>query len=1170
MKKHFKKILAVVLVLAIAISTFAISTTAQSTVSRVVSNVNTVVDLMKIQNDGYDAIKSVVGDKEDLSAKDVSDILGGADLDDVIGSLKDLSNAGLDSESISNAITDLVAGGEKVSPSDFVEVITSAAGNAGAIDEDTLKDVVASIAGSEVNDSDALGSIAETIADSLNLVGSTDFGSTVETIVAGIKNLVDTSAKDSSNGVATAPADVATNKDGWVGTWSTSMVKAAVTLLNNDVSVVAQKLTARNRVTSSIAGDTIRLTLSNQYGTTPLAIGEVTVAIGNKSMARAVDLNTMVKVTVGGKTSFSIPAGQTVQTDPIKLSVKALDDIVVSMYFPSISKFTTVGLIGGHCYASVGNNTEAYVTPASIDLALEDLSVGAYEILPVLSNIDVYTTDKNACSAVFFGDSTLTNTIPVLLAKKLQANGITNIGVLQQAIKGNEILRDGQGIAGNILGKSGLSRFYADAISQPGVKYIFIKIGANDILHPHCQSKVDLYPEGVDVDAIINGYKTMINAAHKAGKTVILVERSAFKGYTRNLLGKDDIEYTQELEDEFNTINKWVRSADCPADYTLNIDALRNPADPAALVPAYTIDGAHFTPAGCQAFVDLIPLEIFGGKSSSAVDGSSIDKTIDNAADATQNVIDKVTDGITDGVIGNIVNGIGGIDFGDGAIKLPNGSGILGGIDIDKLVGAIKGDKGCIDIGDNCLDAIISIGTGNICLPNGSIIGKLDVDTLAKILAAAGAAVGTTGTIAAIVDLVSGRVIVPDLVPDTAILLGILMVPGTIKQKISWIVDYMHWKTDFGGGIITDGIGELFGGLDAGDLLKLLIKSNVKIDKSAIHAVIDLAKGTIKTAGLAGKILGKVDIEALKLILKGLGKDIDLKADCLDIIIDLIKGVIKLPDGTIIGHLPDIGIILDGIGAIGDIDWDNILGFLTGGIKLPGCDIDCGKIDLGLLVDILKGVLGGTITLPGCGIGDIDLGNIGCVIDMITGVITLPDGSIIGKIDVDLIKGILDKLGCDCTLPKIDVIIDLIHGVITLPGCGGIIGELPNIDGGHGCPIIDKIKDIFDWINGGTKPDTIPGTTDPKDPTDKTPSEIDPSVKPVIDEVLEDVGIIEDTIISDDTPLGDMTPTAPADPSDKDNFEIANTSDAGIAAVASLSVLSAAAFVVARKKHTED
>ena len=1150
MKKHFKKILAVVLVLAIAISTFAISTTAQSTISRVVSDVDVVVDLMKIQSNGYDEIKNVIGDKEDLNAEDVSNLLGGADLGDVIDSLKDLSNAGIDAEDITGAITDATAGGEKLSPSEFVDLISASSENAGAIDKDLLVKVISSIAGSDVKNPEVLSTITETIAKSLDLVGTTDFGSIVDVIVTGVMNVVELSETEETSNIPTSTADVPSNKDGWVGTWSTSMVKAAVSLSGSDILIGGQKVTARNRVTSTLSGDTIRLTLSNAYGTSPLTIGEITVAIGNKSVARAVDLSTMVKATVGGNTSVTIPAGQTVQTDPIKLPVKAMEDIVVSMYFPSVSKFTTVGLIGGHCYASLGNNTEAYATPASVDLALEDLSVGAYEVIPVLSNIDVYTEDPDACSAVFFGDSTLTNTIPLLLAKKLQAAGITNVGVLQQAIKGNELLRDGQGLIGNIMGKSGLSRFYADAVNQPGVKYVFIKIGANDILHPNCKSKADLYPNGVDILGIINGYKTLINEAHKAGKTVILVERSAFKGYTRNLTGEDDLVWSPELEAQFQTINKWIESADCNADYTLNIDALRDPQDNAALRPEYTLDGAHFTPAGCQAFVDLIPLEIFGGESVPSI-GEDVDNIEDNIKDTVDNVKDNVTDEK---------------DFGDGTIKLPDASGILGGIDIDALIKAIEINKG-IDISDNCLDALISIGTGNITLPNGAIIGHVDKDLLAKILAGAGVAVGTTGTLAAIIDLVNGTVVVPDLVPDTAIILGILLMPGTIKQKISWIVDYIHLKTDIGGGIIVhpDDIDGIFGDLDADAIIKAIVKSGITADKAVIGGIIDLIKGTIEIPG-AG-VVGKIDLDVLKGILKGLGLIGDINGDSIKIVIDLIKGVIKLPDGSIIGNLPGVGIIIDRIDGISDIDWDKILEFITGDITLPDCDINCGKIDLDVLIGILKGILGGSINIPGMDIGDIDLGNIKVIIDLITGSIKLPDGTIIGKIDIDLIKGILEGLGCDINLPSIDVIIDLINGIIKLPD-GSIIGKLPNIDGGNGCPIIDIIKDIFDWITVDTDPEnSIPGTKDPS--TDK-PITVDPSVDPIIDEVLEDVDIIEDTIISDDTPLGDMTPTGPMDPSQIDDFEIANTSDNGIAMIVSLSTLSAAAFVVLGKKKFED
>ena len=642
----FKKVIAVVLTLTVAISMFAINASASSTISRIVDGVGLLVDAIKFQNNHWDDIGHILGDNADgLDADDVSKLLGGADLDDVIDLVKMLGNAGIDGDALSEVINQVAKAGTKISIDDLIDLIVSSSSNPGVLDTDLIKDVLGCLKDSKV-DAGNLGDILKVVIGSIdwnNGIDQNGLGNIFKIIIDAIKNIVGNDAQGStgSSDITSSTVTNTNNKD-WTGTWSTSMVNATVNILEKDISVSLVNITARNRVMSTISGDVIRITLSNEYGVSPLKIGEVTAAIGDEGLARAVKRETMVKVTFGGSESVTIPAGQKIVSDPIKLSVKALDDIVISMYFPKISTFKTVGLIGGHCYASLGNTTENYVSAASIDLALENLSVGAYEIIPVLSNIDVYTADvENARACVFFGDSTLANTIPQRLAKRLQANGITNVGVLQQAIKGNEILRDGQGLIGNILGKSGLKRFYNDAIAQPGVKYIFVKIGANDILHPNCSSLAANYPDGVNLDAIIDAYKQLIDMAHKNGKEIYFMSRTPFKGYTRNILGitGDDLTWSWDIWNDFLALNTWLQSSDCLADgYIDLLPVISDPSDPTAVLPEFTLDGVHFTPAGCQAIVDMFPLSIFTkdkdkNNNSSNNNGNSGNNSNNNTSD---------------------------------------------------------------------------------------------------------------------------------------------------------------------------------------------------------------------------------------------------------------------------------------------------------------------------------------------------------------------------------------------------------------------------------------------------------------------------------------------------------------------------------------------------------
>ncbi len=598
MAKRIKKVLAVVLVLAMAASLFVINTSAAAEVSRVT-----------------DAISGVVDGVE--TSDDVEEVLG-VSVSTLIDTVKDLGNASIDNETLSETISNdvLTAGGdlEKMTAS-VVGAAVSSSNNGDAIDEDDLSDAV-----NGLGTSDSTADIINGVIDAL--VGSIDIDADKTKIAETLKLLVASVRGDEIKVATTTVSN--DNSDNWIGTWSTSMVEGAFTLSNNDIKVSLSNVTARTRIMSTREGDTIRLCLSNKYGTQPLTVKEITVALANEELDRAITSGTLVKATVGGNESVTIPAGQVVYTDPIKFHVDACQEMMVSMYFEDVSEFSTVGLINGHSYVGLGNQTESYVSPATIDLSAENLSVGAYEILPVLSNVDVYDEDPNAYSVVVFGDSTTTNTTVLKLATLLKANGITNVGVLLQGIKGNEILHDGIGLIGSIMGKSALSRFDNDVLAQAGVKKVLIKVGLNDILHPLCESKKDDYPDfNIDTlyDQIIAAYSEMTNKAKAQGLEVYFATRTPGRGYTRNILGitGDDITdetYMTIIEPFRNEVNNCLRqqAADGIIDGLVDLDCMMD-TDPdrvGALRPDYTLDGAHLTDLGCQVFAKTAYPVLFG------------------------------------------------------------------------------------------------------------------------------------------------------------------------------------------------------------------------------------------------------------------------------------------------------------------------------------------------------------------------------------------------------------------------------------------------------------------------------------------------------------------------------------------------------------------------------
>ena len=406
-----------------------------------------------------------------------------------------------------------------------------------------------------------------------------------------------------------APWAEAASGDGWVGAWSTSPVEFNLKkMLDMDwikCDVGLRNLTFRTRIQPTVSGEDVRITLSNEFGTGPLTVDTVSVAKGYEKLPQAVKTWTRKTVTFDGKSSVTIPAGETVTSDPVGMSVDALEYLTVSLFMKRTETMKTYGLIGGDTYIMSGNFAKAAST-LGVPMKME-ADFGEYSVIPALTGVEVYA--PGASSAVVIGDSTLANDIPLLLAEKLQNAGIDDVGILQQAIKGNRLLDDGAGFLGMAYGEAMVDRFERDALNQPGVKKIFLKVGVNDVVHPNCESLKD---EAVTADEMIAGYKQLIEQAHERGIEVYLFTRTAWRGYTRNVLGGgNDVEWTEEIDQMRKDINTWIKSADNPADGYIDLDFMCTDETAEELRGEYTTDGAHFTEAGQRAAVDAVPLEYF-------------------------------------------------------------------------------------------------------------------------------------------------------------------------------------------------------------------------------------------------------------------------------------------------------------------------------------------------------------------------------------------------------------------------------------------------------------------------------------------------------------------------------------------------------------------------------
>ena len=391
--------------------------------------------------------------------------------------------------------------------------------------------------------------------------------------------------------------DIMNEKKKWVGSWSTSAVKAGFHLppfihLNNGLLFS----TARSVIRPTLSGDKIRINVSNRFGKKPLHISETTIA--NFTGGKA-DTDTPVNITFNGKKDVTLAPGEEILSDAIDFKVQALKKIAVSFYVKS-AVMRTKGLYGADTYLCPGNCTQTKKYKPWWHLHLK-VDVAHFQTVPFLTRVDVLA-NEDCYAIVMAGDSTFANEKTYYLAERLQKLGIHNVAVLQQAIAGNRILEDGHGLLDNLYGESLLKRFDKDIMACPGVKKIILKEGINDMLHP--RSLTVGSEKMTHTKDITDGLQQVIDTAHKNDLEIYISKLTPFKGFGKILLFINDFVWSPEAQDIVDNTNTWIDN--CNADGVIDIDFIKDETDPQKMKKEYAIDFLHYKNNAQKIFVENI------------------------------------------------------------------------------------------------------------------------------------------------------------------------------------------------------------------------------------------------------------------------------------------------------------------------------------------------------------------------------------------------------------------------------------------------------------------------------------------------------------------------------------------------------------------------------------
>jgi len=382
----------------------------------------------------------------------------------------------------------------------------------------------------------------------------------------------------------------------WTGSWATSqqIPEPANALPPEDL----HDATLRQIVHLSLGGSTLRVHLSNAFGTEPLRFTSVHIAQPLSPSAAQIDPATDRALTFSGHPDVIVPAGAEYISDPIDYTVAPLSSLAITFHLDQPPAQQT-----GH----PGSRATSYLVHGDQVSAANLPNAKKIDHWYQLAEVDV-VTPPGAAAIVTLGDSitdghaATTNgndRWPDVLAERLQALAKTRtLGVLNQGIGGNHLLTDG-------LGPNALARFDRDVLAPSGAKYVILLEGVNDLGGLTRIAEVSQQEHDTLVHRILDAYRQIVLRAHDREIKVI---GATILPYT----GSDYYHPGPLSEADRQTINQWIRT---PGNFDAVIDfdkVTRDPAHPDRLLPAYDSgDHLHPSPAGYRAMGEAIPLSLF-------------------------------------------------------------------------------------------------------------------------------------------------------------------------------------------------------------------------------------------------------------------------------------------------------------------------------------------------------------------------------------------------------------------------------------------------------------------------------------------------------------------------------------------------------------------------------
>lgn len=337
--------------------------------------------------------------------------------------------------------------------------------------------------------------------------------------------------------------------------------------------------TVRQDMRLGTSAKALRFRISNELGVAPLKVSALSAQLaGGKGKP--------LPVTFDGRNDIVVPIGAALLSDPVPLSVPAMAEVALTVYFPeptiAVVRRTPLRVAEGKVAAVADTVKLSY---------LQNVVSAVYAERATKPTIVVALGDSITEGATATRGSH--GQWPELLGTRLQQVCPDQFVVLNQGISGNKVMDPGRS-------HSALARLDRDVIAVSQADQVILFEGINDIRHGGAPEMVP----GRNADDMILAYRQIAQRLHQHGIKAYAATMTPFGGSER---------YEPVSAKTRTTLNTWMRGKDSGFDALLDFDkTLRDPTRPESLPDNITRDHLHPNDEGYVRLANAIDLSLFG------------------------------------------------------------------------------------------------------------------------------------------------------------------------------------------------------------------------------------------------------------------------------------------------------------------------------------------------------------------------------------------------------------------------------------------------------------------------------------------------------------------------------------------------------------------------------